>query len=57
MTDDPTTEIVLRCGCGRTYTAGAFAELPVVGEMEDGVVHIELRNCPCGSTHSQEMKK
>lgn len=53
------TDIVLNCGCGRTYNAIAFRELPKAGTGEqsfppvatdpDG---IELRNCPCGSTRA-----
>jgi hypothetical protein len=38
------------CGCGRNYSAAEWKLLPYVGRQDDEVEHIELRNCPCGST-------
>ena len=38
------------CGCGRHYSAAEWKKLPYVGRQDDEVEHIELRNCPCGST-------
>lgn len=43
-----------RCGCGRTFDALAWAELPYVGRQDDGEELLELRNCPCGTTLAVE---
>jgi hypothetical protein len=45
------SEPLKTCGCGRTYTAEAFAALPNRQEwrMEWGEV-LEQRDCPCGSS-------
>lgn len=38
------------CGCGMPYTAAGWNRLLLVGEMDDGVDRIEIRQCVCGST-------
>ncbi len=44
--------VVKVCGCGRIYTAAAWAALDVVGTMpsEEPTFDLDMRNCPCGST-------
>lgn len=43
--------VVKRCACGREYSAAAWSALTYVGEQDDGVERLELRNCgECGST-------
>lgn len=47
-----------RCACGRSYDAIAWAELPRIGEIDNGREageRMELRNCPCGSTIAREL--
>lgn len=44
--------IIKRHGCGRVFTLSDWIKLPYAGDMKDDVEHIELRNCPCGSTLS-----
>ncbi len=39
--------IIKTCGCGRAFTAAAWARLPYVGIMAGC---LEMRNCLCGST-------
>lgn len=45
-----------RCGCGAEFDRAGWALLPRVGSMRappdrtGPADHIELRNCPCGST-------
>ena len=36
--------------CQRLYDETHWKGLPYVGLMDDGVVVLELRNCPCRST-------
>jgi hypothetical protein len=38
------------CACGSTYSARGWSSLELVGEHDDGVDLLELRNCVCGST-------
>lgn len=38
------------CACGASYTREQWAELPHVGEQDDGIDVWELRRCRCGST-------
>ena len=40
------------CSCGRQYSSGTWKLLPYVGEQDDGVERLELRNCVCRSTLS-----
>jgi len=39
-----------QCGCGRQYDSGEWKLLPYVGEIDDEVERLELRNCSCKST-------
>jgi len=34
-----------RCGCGLVHGAGDWAALEYVGEIDDGVERIEMRQC------------
>lgn len=43
-------QVVKTCGCGRCYTATGWRNLRLVGEQDDGVDRIEIRQCTCGST-------
>jgi len=43
-------ETIKRCSCGREYTRETWARAPFVGELDDGVEVLELRNCACRST-------
>jgi hypothetical protein len=54
--------IPFTCGCGAKYpTPAAWEALPLVGYLcqpEDNTgpeEHLELRNCPCGSTKAVEV--
>lgn len=38
------------CSCGKRYNEAEWKRLPLVGEQDDGVERLELRNCSCGST-------
>ena len=38
------------CRCGRRHTLLEWSRLPSAGDMKDEAEHLELRNCPCGST-------
>lgn len=39
------------CACGESYDAAAWATLPLVGRLDDGVEAVESRNCAaCQST-------
>lgn len=40
------------CACGHAYTAQQWAELGLVGEVDNV---LEQRNCTCGSTISREI--
>lgn len=42
--------IVRYCGCGAEHAAEGWARLQYVGEINDGVERLELRNCRCGSS-------
>jgi hypothetical protein len=44
---DPVVKV---CACGEVFSASQWSALRYVGEQDDGVERIELRNCPCGST-------
>jgi hypothetical protein len=50
------TQIVVACGCGKTYTKVQWEALPIKGYQlhYDGGDDLELRNCPapCSSTHA-----
>lgn len=52
--------VVKKCGCGRQYTAAAFAALPQLGDQvtedEGGTYALHLANCACGSTIGIEEK-
>lgn len=43
------------CSCGRRFSASEFELLACIGRMFDTVDHLELRNCPCGSTIAQHV--
>ncbi len=43
-------EVIKTCGCGRMHTRAAWRALPFKGTQCDEVDHLELRDCPCGST-------
>jgi hypothetical protein len=49
--------IAVACGCGLSHTLPAsWLALPFVGLQDDGDGgHLELRNCPCGSTLTREV--
>jgi hypothetical protein len=52
----PAPPPVAECPCGRCFDALEWAALPFVGVQEcDGVVALELRNCPCESTRAVEV--
>ena len=38
------------CGCGRLYELQEWEKLHYVGDMDDTVEVLEMRNCVCGST-------
>ena len=43
------------CSCGATYDYFDWAQLPLVGTMDDGAGGaILMRNCVCGSTLAVE---
>lgn len=45
--------IVKECDCGRRFSAESWAELTLLGTMDNGRglgELVELRQCPCGST-------
>ena len=48
--EGPPPLLVKRCDCDREYDARSWSDLPLVGYQDDGVEHLELRNCSCGST-------
>ena len=54
-------DIYHRCACGKTYTYAQWHALPICGEQlynfDDGGddVHLECRNCSCGSTMSVDL--
>lgn len=45
------------CGCGRSYTRDQWHRLALVGIqlVDDEMGPLELRNCPCGSTHAVDI--
>lgn len=44
-----------RCACGRTYTLSQWLKLRLIGLQREGEQVLELRNCVCGSTCSEEV--
>ena len=41
---------VKQCACGQSFTIEQWRRLKRLGELDDGVDLLELRDCPCGST-------
>jgi len=53
-------DIYHRCACGQTYTHEQWHALPLHGEQrysfdDDDDMHLECRNCSCGSTMSVDL--
>jgi len=59
VTTLPAPPVVVACGCGRDYTAEAFAALPFIGlwDTGEGEPLLALHNCPCGSTRAVEVER